>query len=119
MWMPLLGLLIGVVLGILLPLEIPAVYSHYFAVLLLGVLEGVFTGLEQGLKKTFDLFSFWSGMLVTIGVAVLLVYIGEHLGIELYLAVLFAFGYRILNSVSSIHALTVEKFKSRLLEKRE
>ena len=119
MWLPIIGLLIGVALGIWLPLEIPVIYSHYFAVILLGILDGILGGLKEGLEDNFDLLAFWSGILVTVAFALLLVYIGEHLGIELYLAVLFAFGFRILNLVSSVHNLAIEKFKSRSSEKRK
>lgn len=113
MWLPVVGLLIGIGLGIALPLEIPVIYSHYFAVVLIGVLDGVLTGLREGLEDSFDLLSFWTGLSTLLIFSLLLVYIGEHLGVELYLAVLFAFGYRILNSVSSIHNLVTEKFKTR------
>ena len=119
MLLPLIGLLLGVALGILLPLQIPVVYSHYFAVVLLGILDAVLTGLKHGLEDSFDVLTFWSGLLVTLVAAILLVYIGERLGVELYLALLFAFGYRILNGVSDVHSLAVEKFKTRSFEKRE
>lgn len=119
MWLPIVGLLFGVVLGIILPLQIPVIYSHYFAVVLLGILDGTVIGLKSGLEDNFDLISFWSGILATLVAALLLVYIGEHLGVELYLAVLFAFGYRILNSITAIHSLAVDKFKTKPLEKRE
>jgi small basic protein len=120
MWLlPVLGLCAGVVLGIWLPLEIPVAYSRYIAVAVLVILDGILAGLVQGLNENFDPFSFLSGTGVTFVFALLLVYIGEHLGVELYLAVLLALGFRILNSVSSIHSLTVHKFKRRSCEKRE
>jgi len=119
MWLPVIGLLLGVVLGIVLPLQIPVIYSHYFAVVLLGILDGIVTGLNQVLEGSFDSFSFWSGILATLVAALLLVYIGERLGVELYLAVLFAFGYRFLNGISTIHSLAIDNFKTKSLEKRE
>lgn len=119
MWLPIIGLLLGVALGILLPLQIPVIYSHYFAVILLGILDAVLSGLKHGLENSFDLLIFWSGLLITLGTAVLLVYIGERLGVELYLAVLFALGYRILSGVGDIHSLAAKKFRTRPFEKRE
>jgi small basic protein len=120
MWLlPVLGLAAGVVLGIWLPLEIPVAYSHYFAAAVLVILDGILAGLVQGLKETFHSFTFLSGTAVTLIFALLLVYIGEHLGVELYLAVFLALGFRILNSVSSIHSFAVHKFKTGRCEKRE
>lgn len=119
MWLPLAGLVVGVLLGVFLPLQIPVTYSHYFAVILLGLLDGALTGFKQGLEDSFDLFTFWTGMFTNLVAALILVFIGERLGVELYLAVLFAYGYRILNLVSRLHILVTEKFKTRPREKRE
>lgn len=120
MWvLPIIGLVLGIVLGVWLPLEIPAVYSHYFAVVLFAALEGVLTGLLEGMQDSFDMLSFWSGILVTVVVAFLLVFMGEYLGVDLYLAVLFALGYRILQTAGDIHSLLMHKFKSNSMEKRE
>lgn len=120
MWIfPVFGLILGIGLGIWLPLEIPIIYSHYFAVVLMVIMDGLLTGVKQGLENNFDSLLFWSGLFVLAFSALLLVYIGEHLGVELYLAVLFALGIRIFNSITSIHSLAIRKFKSGRFEKRE
>ena len=118
-WLPIIGLVLGMVFGIFIPMEIPSIYSHYYAVFLLAILEGVLSGFLEGLRESFDFLSFWTGILVTAFFALLLVYMGEHLSVELYLAVLFALGYKILQSVGCIHLLLVDKFKRGRMEKRE
>jgi len=118
-WLPVLGLVLGIGLGVLLPIEVPGDYSYYFAVALIAALDGVLSSLEEGFRGSFDLFSFWSKILGTVAFALLLVFIGEHLGVELYLAVLFALCYRILKSANSIHLFLTDKFKRAQPEKRE
>lgn len=118
-WLPVLGLVLGIGLGVFLPIEVPGVYNYYFAVALMAALDGVLGGLEEGLRGSFDLFSFWSKILATTIFALLLVFIGDHLGVELYLAILFALCYRILKSVNGIHSFLTGKLKRAQLEKRE
>jgi len=119
MWLPLVGLLFGLLIGRTLSLEIPAVFSHYYAVSLLVIFDTIVGGMKAGLNNRFQASVFWTGFLINIVFAVLLTYLGDYLGVELYLAVLFAFGFRIIHGVNAVRALLFPGYKSDGMEKRE
>lgn len=99
---PLLGLIIGLLVGILIPFQIPSAYSNYVAVAILAALDTVLGGFSASLGKKFDLRVFISGFFANSIMAALLAFIGDKLGIQLYLAAVFAFGNRIFMNLSSI-----------------
>lgn len=94
-WLFAPALLIGIVLGLLLPVSIPLVWARYLSVALLAALDAVFGGLRSSLDQQFDFAVFASGFVVNAILAAALTYVGDQLGVELYYAALFAFGYRI------------------------
>lgn len=96
---PILGLIAGLLIGIFIPFHIPQEYSNYAAVAILAALDSVLGGLSASMDGKFNLKVFLSGFFVNSLLAALLAYIGDKLGIQLYLAAVFAFGNRIfLNS---------------------
>lgn len=94
-WLFAPALLIGIVLGLLLPVSIPLVWARYLSVALLAALDAVFGGLRSSLDQQFDFGVFASGFVVNAILAAALTYVGDQLGVQLYYAALFAFGYRI------------------------
>jgi len=119
MWLPLVGLLMGLLIGRMLSLEIPAAFSHYYAVSLLVIFDTIVGGMKAGLNNRFRASVFWTGFLTNIFFAILLTYLGDSLGVELYLAVLFAFGFRIIHGINALRALLFPGNKSDPMEKRE
>jgi len=120
MWLlPVAGLILGIVLGVFIPFTVPIAYSYYIAVVVLSLLGGLLVGLCRVLEGSFDPFSFWSGIFLTVFFAFLLIYIGENAGVDLYVAVLLALCYRIMQSVDALHALMLNRFRSNKMEKRE
>lgn len=94
-WLFAPALLIGIVLGLLLPVSIPLVWARYLSVALLAALDAVFGGLRSSLDQQFDFAVFASGFVVNAILAAALTYVGDQMGVQLYYAALFAFGYRI------------------------
>ena len=82
MLLPLLGLLVGVLAGLVLNINVGAVRAE---------LDGVY-----------DNRIFISGFLVNAIIAVLLTFIGDRLGLDLYLVALITFGLRIFDNVALI-----------------
>ncbi len=106
---PLLGLMIGLLIGILIPYNIPKEYSNYAAVAILAALDSVFGGLTASLNNKFNIKVFLSGFFGNALLAALLAYIGDRLGISLYLAAVFAFGNRIFLNFGIIRRKLIEK----------
>ena len=99
---PLIGLIIGLLIGVFIPMKIPGEYSVYVVVSILSVLDSVIGAAAANLRGKFDMKLFWSGVLGNTALAVLLTFIGDKFGVQLYLAAVFAFGNRVFTNYAII-----------------
>ncbi len=108
---------IGFCLGIILALYyIPAIdysYSKYLAIAILACLDSVFGGISALMEERFDMRIFTSGFAGNALLAVGLTYLGEKLGLDLYLAAVFIFGNRIFLNFAIIRRYLLNKFKKQ------
>ncbi|HTS14452.1 MAG TPA: small basic family protein [Candidatus Sulfotelmatobacter sp.] len=102
MWIPLAGLLLGVLLGLVLQVSVSFEFARYSAVAILASFDSVLGAIRAELDGTFNDRIFLSGFIVNALVAVLLTFLGDQLGLDLYLVALIAFGLRIFNNVALI-----------------
>lgn len=110
---PILGLIIGLIAGIFLPGEIPTEYSTYIAVGILATIDSVLGGGVASLQGRFDLKIFISGFLGNSFLAVLLAFVGDKMGIPLYMAAIFAFGTRLFENFAVIRRLLIDKYSKK------
>ena len=110
---PILGLIIGLIAGIFLPGEIPAEYSTYVAVGILAMIDSVLGGGVASLQGRFDLKIFISGFIGNAFLAVILAFIGDKMGIPLYMAAIFAFGTRLIENFATIRRLLISKYSKK------
>lgn len=115
MWLPVLGLLIGLLLGFMSDLRIPEEYTSYLSIAVLAALDTLFGGIRAQLQKTFDDRVFVSGFFFNILLAAGLAFLGVHLGVDLYLAAIFAFGVRLFNNIAVIRRMLLSK-RSKIQE---
>lgn len=107
---PVLGLIIGILLGVFfIPVNIPQQYSNYVAVAILAALDSVFGGIAANMQGKFDLKIFISGFFGNALLAAALAYIGDQLGIQIYLAAIFAFGNRLFLNFAIIRRYVLNK----------
>lgn len=112
--LPILGLIIGVVVGMFfIPVNIPAQYSNYVAVAILAALDSVFGAIAATLQGKFDMKIFLSGFFGNAALAAILAYIGDQLGIQIYLAAIFAFGNRLFLNFAIIRRLILNKYSKK------
>jgi small basic protein len=102
MWLPILGLLIGLIVGSLLRVEVPAQYSRYTAMAILAALDSVLGAARAEMEGTYNNRVFITGLLANALLAGLLTFIGDRLGVELYLAAIVAFGVRLFDNLARI-----------------
>jgi small basic protein len=102
MWLPLLGLLLGLVIGGLLSVEVPAQYSRYTAMAILASLDSVLGAARADMEGNYNHRVFLTGFLTNALLAGVLTFIGDRLGVELYLAAIVAFGVRLFNNLARI-----------------
>ena len=102
MLLPLAGLLVGVLLGYVLNVNVGFELSRYSAVAILTALDSVLGAVRAELDGVYNNRIFVSGFLTNAIVAVILTFIGDRLGLDLYLVALITFGLRIFNNVALI-----------------
>ena len=113
MWLGLLLAILGLALGILLgskvELLLPLTYAKYMSVAALASLDSVFGGIRAGMEDNYrnDIFltGFFSNALLAAGLA----FLGERLGIDLYLAAVVAFGVRLFQNLAIIRRHLLKK----------
>src|SRR5690606_664263 len=113
MWLPLLGLVLGVSLGLLTDIRIPQIYSNYLSIAVLAALDTLFGGIRAHLQQIYDDKVFISGFFFNIVLAAGLAFLGVHLGVDLYLAAVFAFGVRLFQNIAVIRRILLTKWSDR------
>ena len=108
-----IGLLLGVLLGLLLDVNIPETLSPYISVAILACLDSVFGAVRASLSKNFKADIFISGFFGNAFLAAALAYLGDKLGIPIYIAAVIVFGGRIFDNFAVIRRLIIEGLKSR------
>ena len=104
-------LTIFILLGIIVGQNVIIPYSsyQYVAVAILACLDSVFGALAASTGKNFKMKIFLSGFFFNALFAMFLVYLGEILNVEIYLAAIIVFGGRILNNFSIIRRDIMDK----------
>ena len=113
----LLGLIIGLVIGLFLNVDIPTAYSIYVAVGILACFDSIIGALAANMQGKFNIKLFISGLIGNSAIAVALAALGDQLGLQLYLAAVFAFGNRIFINFSIIRRLWLHRIETRKKEK--
>lgn len=108
-----IGLLIGVIVGVIWNVDIPEKFSPYMSVAILACLDSVFGAIRANLSKNFQADIFISGFFGNSALAVALAYLGDKLGIPIYIAAVIVFGGRIFDNFAIVRRLLIEKAKSR------
>ena len=120
-----IAILIGCILGAILGLNVPMIsytYSSYLAIAIIAALDSVFGGIASVIKKNFDLKIFISGFFGNAILAILLTILGQILNVDIYLAAIVDFVWRMFMNLGTIRRYYVEKWsdmvKNRTFQKR-
>ncbi|MCM3713109.1 small basic family protein [Halalkalibacter oceani] len=113
MWLPIIGLLIGIILGLMTDFRVPAEYTSYLSIAVLAALDTLFGGIRAYLQETFDSNVFVTGFFFNILLAAGLAFLGVHLGVDLYLAAIFAFGVRLFNNLAVIRRMLLANWQTK------
>lgn len=113
MWLPMLGLLIGLLLGFFTDFKIPAEYSNYLSIAILAALDSLVGGMRAHLQNVYEEKVFVSGFFFNIILAASLSFLGVHLGVDLYLAAVFAFGVRLFQNIAVIRRILLVKWSAK------
>lgn len=112
MWLPVMGLIIGIILGLLTEIRIPEEYSNYLSIAVLAAFDTLLGGIRAYLQNIYDEKVFVSGFFFNIILATGLAFLGVHLGVDLYLAAVFAFGVRLFQNIAIIRRILLLKWST-------
>ena len=113
-----IGCLIGILLGINAPM-ISYTYSSYLAIAVIAALDTVFGGIASVINKKFDLKIFISGFFGNAILAILLTMLGEKLNVDIYLAAIVVFVWRMFLNLGTIRRYYVEKWTSKFSKNKD
>lgn len=119
MWLPVLGLVIGITLGLLTDMSVPNEYQNYLSIAVLAALDTLIGGIRAQLQNLFNEKIFVSGFFFNIILAASLAFLGVHLGVDLYLAAVFAFGVRLFQNIAVIRRILLTKWDQKRKNEKE
>ena len=109
MWLPALGLVLGLAIGYISPFSVPIDYAKYLSVAILAALDSVLGGIRAAQEEHFDSTVFLTGFFSNMLLAGLLAYVGDRIGVDLYLAAVVAFGVRLFQNLAIIRRHFLKK----------
>lgn len=102
-----LGCVLGALVGIFAP-TIPYEYSKYTAVAIMAAFDSVIGAINSIQQKNFSMKIFVSGFFINAFIAIVFTMFGERLDVDISLAAIFVFVYRIFNNLSRIRRSLLE-----------
>jgi small basic protein len=100
--LPLAGLGLGILLGLLLKVNVSFELARYLGVAILAAFDSVLGAVRAELDSVYDNRIFVSGFITNAVAAVLLTFLGDRLGLDLYIVALVTFGPRIFQNLALI-----------------
>ncbi len=109
-----LGLIIGVIIATLvLNVSLPEEWAAYLSLAALAGLDTAFGGWRASLEGRFHADVFISGFIVNALLAALLAYLGDRIGVDLFLAAVVTLGGRMFLNLSLIRRYYLNQFALR------
>ena len=118
--MVLLAIILGCVLGAIIGINVPMIsytYSSYLAIAVIAALDTVFGGIASVINKKFDIKIFITGFFGNAILAILLTMLGEKLNVDIYLAAIVVFVWRMFLNLGIIRRYYVEKITKKFSKK--
>jgi len=109
----LIGFILGIIIALIFKFSIPVEYVRYTAVAILAALDSTFGAIKADLKKEYDNSIFLTGLIFNMIIAAGITYLGDRLGLDLYLAVLVAFVIRIFLNIGIIRNYFLNYLRKR------
>ena len=115
-----LVMLVACILGAIVGLNAPMIsytYSSYLAIAIVAALDSVFGGIASVINRKFDMKIFISGFFGNAVLAILLTVLGEKLNVDIYLAAIVVFVWRMFLNLGIIRRYYVEKWTEKIRNK--
>ena len=117
-----IAILVGCILGAILGMNAPMIsytYSSYLAIAIIAALDTILGGIVAVNNKNFDLKIFVTGFFTNALLAILLTVLGQKLNVDIYLAAIVVFVWRMLNNIGIIRRFYLEKWSEYFREMKK
>ena len=114
-------LVICAILGIVTGMNVivPYAMSKYIAVAILAFIDTVFGALVSNTQRKFSLTIFLTGFFGNALIAIALVFLGEKLNVDIYLAAVIVFSTRLFSNFSIIRRFYIDRISDRIKERKQ
>jgi small basic protein len=120
LWIPIFGAIIGIFIGMyVLPYDIPVSYIKYTAIAILAALDAIFGGIRAQIVREFLFTKFISSFFTNTALAAMLAYLGDIVGVDIYMGAVVAFSIRLFQNLSLIREELFERFWGSKPEKEK
>ncbi len=100
-------------------LVVPYAFTKYIAVAILAFLDSLFGAAAASMQKKFDLPIFITGFFGNAIIAIFLVFLGQKLNVDIYLAAVIVFSTRLFNNFSIIRRMAVDDVSKKRKKKKQ
>ncbi len=114
-----LSFISGLFIGWKLNLVFPHIGGSYIAVLSITLLDSIVGGVKCGVVNKFSSYLFYSGFIFNVIVAYGLAWIGDNIGIDLFLSITVIFAWRIFNNISALRRMYLKNKGFPFFKKEE
>lgn len=112
-------IILGCAVGSLMP-TISYEYSKYLAIAIMAAFDSAIGAFTAKTQSKYDYKIFISGFIMNAIIAILFTLMGENLGVDIYLAAIFVFVFRIFNNLSVLRRYAIEKIsEKRVIKKKQ
>lgn len=111
-----LGILIIILFAILgyvigSDVVVPFAFTEYVAVAVMAFLDSLFNGISLNMQKKFNIPEFFVGFFLNAIVSIFLVYLGNKLNVNIYLAAIIVFTWRMFNNFNIIQKILIDNLR--------
>ena len=119
MLIALIGLVIGIVVGMMSGLVFPVGFSAYVAMGILACMDSLLGGIYANMRQEFRGKVFATGFVTNAVLAIVLIWLGNQLSIDLSIAAIVVYGSRMFNNCSNIRHLMLNRNEEKAVLDKE
>lgn len=109
-----LGIFIGLIIGLNTSYSIPIEFTKYTAVIIVGILDSLFGAMRAEVThENYNPTIFLTGLIFNALMAIGITYLGEQLGLDLYLAATVVFTFRIFRNLGIVRRSFLQRYEKR------
>ena len=114
-------LIVCAILGLIAGMNVivPYAISKYVAVAILAFIDTVFGAIVSNTQRKFSLVIFLTGFFGNALIAIALVFLGEKLDVDIYLAAVIVFSTRLFSNFSIMRRYAIDKITEKIAMKKE